>query len=766
MAEKAAVRSLVAVIRGRVQGLGFRPFVYRLARRLGVTGTVSNSARGVVIVTQGPHARRLIDELRARPPRLARISSTETSVVSLPRLDGFRIVGSEPGTTGGVEVLPDLATCPACRRELLDPEDRRFGYAFTNCTQCGPRYTIIERLPYDRPNTTMRTFRMCPTCRAEYENPGDRRFHAQPNACPACGPRLALFGPAAGNPKRTRTGAVAVSPLSVAARAILAGKTVAIKSLGGFQLACDATNNKAVRRLRRRKDRPRKPLALMCGSVATAARLCLVTAAARRLLESPAAPIVLMPKLTVPGIAIAGLIAPGNNLLGIMLAYAPLHIALFEELARLGQRDAILVMTSANRRDEPIVATDDELRSELDGVYELALTHDRPIANRADDSVLLAGPGRSSAAVPIRRARGLAPDPVELAPMFHVKHPILAVGAEWKNCFALAAGSRAYLSPHIGTVAGERGEAFFRATLERYRRWTGIRPQAIACDLHPDYLSTRLAERLSREFRVPLVRVQHHYAHVLSVLAEHGARGPVLGLACDGTGYGTDGAIWGCEFLLVRPDLSWTRVGHLDYLRLAGAGNEVADPTAVGRAYLAQARGRTAGRGPETSSLGRLFDAVAGITGICRRATFDGEPAIVLESACEPGECAHWFRAGLLDTAVSPARIDTRELVRLVSRETSAGTKPGVVAARFHNTLCRALGRLTITLAARYGTSAVVLSGGSFQNRRLLGGISNMLRNNRLCVITNSSVPPNDGGIALGQIVAAAAATRGRARVS
>ena len=766
MAGRAAVRSVVAVIRGRVQGLGFRPFVYRLAQDLCVSGTVSNSTRGVVIVAQGRNARRLISELRSRPPRLALISSVETRTVRRPRLDGFRIVGSDSGAAGGVTVLPDLATCSDCRREVLDPKNRRTGYAFTNCTQCGPRYTIIERLPYDRPNTTMRKFLMCPTCRTEYEDPSDRRFHAQPNACPVCGPRLSLFGPEAGKPEPERAGAGAVSPLSVAARAILSGRTVALKSLGGFQLACDAANDAAVRRLRRRKHRPRKPLALMCGSVAAARRLCRVTAAARRLLESAAAPIVLMPKLAAPGIAVTESIAPGNDLLGVMLAYSPLHIALFEELARLGRSSAVLVMTSANRSDEPITATDEELRSELNGVFDLALTHDRPIANRADDSVVLAGTGRSRTAVPIRRARGFAPDPIQLAPMFHVKHPILAVGAEWKNCFALAAGNKACLSPHIGTVASARGEAFFRATLERYRRWTGVRPEAVACDLHPDYLSTRLAERLSGEFRVPLIRVQHHYAHVLSVLAEQGASGPVLGIACDGTGYGTDGAIWGCEFLLVQDDLSWTRVGHLDYMLLAGAGSEVANPTIVGRAYVAQARDNSAGSGLETSSLGRLFDAVAGITGICRRASFDGEPAIALESTCEPGERGHWFRAGLLNTTVSPALIDTRELIRLVSRETSAGTMPGVIAARFHNTLCRAFGRLAITLAERYEASSVVLSGGSFQNRRLLRGVSNVLKCRRLRVITNSSVPPNDGGVALGQALAAGAALAGRARAT
>lgn len=747
---RAAVSSVVAVVRGRVQGLGFRPFVYRLARRLGVTGTVSNSTRGVVIVAQGQHARQLVDELRSRPPRLALISSIDVKVVGRPRFDAFRIVGSEPGGAGGVEVLPDIATCQRCRRELLDPDDRRAGYAFTNCTQCGPRYTIIETLPYDRPGTTMRKFRMCPDCCAEYEDPADRRFHAQPNGCPVCGPQLSLLRPAPGKSSRAATGA---SPLSVAAGAIALGKIVAIKSVGGFQLACDATNVAAVRRLRRRKHRPRKPLALMCGSLAGARLICRVSAAARRMLESPAAPIVLMPKLTVPGVPVASAVAPGNDLLGVMLAYTPLHVALFQELARLGRNDALLVMTSANRSDEPIIATDDELRSELSGVFDLALTHDRTVANRADDSVVLLGSGRS-AAIMVRRARGFVPDPVKLAPMFRVKRPVLAVGADGKNCFALAAGNRAYLSPHIGSVASERGETFFLDTLERYRRWTGISPEAVACDLHPDYFSTRLAERISRELRVPLVRVQHHYAHVLSVLAEAGARGPVLGLACDGTGYGTDGAIWGCEFLLVQQDRSWTRVGHLDYLRLAGAGDEVADPNAVGRAYSAQTGGGS-GRGPVTSSLGRLFDAAAGITGICRRATFDGEPAIALESACAPGAHGHWFHPGLLDTAVSPARIDTQELVRQVSRETSNGVPPGVVAARFHGTLVRVLGRMAVLLAERCGARAVALSGGSFQNRLLLCGVSNVLTRNGLGVSLNVSVPLNDGGIALGQAVAA-----------
>ncbi len=776
-----------------MQGLGFRPHVYRLAQALGVTGYVANTVEGLVILAQGRNARRFLAQLGKNPPPLAAIHSFGVTRARTRRYDSFTIKPARNSQLvtrhSPIHVLPDLATCPDCRRELHDPRDRRYSYPFINCTQCGPRYTIIDTLPYDRPRTTMGRFQMCDQCRREYTDPADRRYHAQPIACPDCGPRLAVFA--------TRNSQLVTrdSPVQAAARALLAGRIVAIKSLGGFQLACDATNARAVARLRLRKCRPAKPFALMCENPAAVGRFCRVRPEAAKVLLSPAAPIVLLPKSAAPGIDVAASVAPGNGLFGVMLCYTPLHDVLFRRLRALTGRPAVLVMTSANRQDDPIAAGDEELAEALGQVPDLVLTHDRPIANRCDDSVVFVDDSRSSTArlslrttggsapavVPpglgvVRRARGYAPQPIALSGMFHVKHPVLAVGAEFKNAFALANGNRVFLSPHIGTVSTAQGERFWLDTLARYVKWTGIRPEVIACDLHPDYASTRLAERLSYELHKPLVRVQHHYAHVLSVVAEHGLAGPVLGLAFDGTGYGTDGAVWGCEFLLVQDDLNWMRVGHLGYMRLAGASDEVANPARVAREYFRQANGfrgagvpgfRGSGSNPRTpasvnpaclrtSSLGRLFDAVAAITGVCRTASFDGQAPVALEALADPWERGHWFVPDLLDLSVSPALVRPEPLLMDVSRETSAGVSAAVVSAKFHNTIALAAVRLADELCRRHGIGTVCLSGGSFQNARLRSRMIDELRRLGRRVGWNHAVPLNDGGIALGQVAAAA----------
>jgi hydrogenase maturation protein HypF len=776
--------------------LGFRPYVYRLAQTLCVDGYVANAVSGVVVFAQGRFARELLKRLEQRPPPLARITSFDITRTKAKRCHGFHIKPSRQSSIvnrqSSIHVLPDLATCPDCRRELLDLHDRRCGYAFINCTQCGPRYTIIETLPYDRPRTTMSRFLMCDQCRREYTDPQDRRYHAQPIACPDCGPRLALLD------SRIHAGA-SVPPIEAAAQALLKGRIVAIKSLGGFQLACDATNDHAVARLRKRKNRPAKPFALMCESSAVARRFCRVSAGARKVLLSPAAPIVLLPRSAAPSVGVAASVAPSNPLLGVMLCYTPLHAVLFRHLRRQADKPAVLVMTSANRKDDPIAASDTELAKELGQVPDLVLTHDRPIANRCDDSVVLVdnikqdsprssrrATGRAESTVMparlslVRRARGYAPQPIPLSGMFHVKHPILAVGAEFKNAFALASGDRVFMSPHIGTVATAQGEKFWLDTLARYAKWTGIQPEVIACDLHPDYASTRLAERLSRELQLPMVRVQHQYAHILSVMAEHGLTGPALGLAFDGTGYGTDGAVWGCEFLLVQGDLNWARVGHLGYLRFAGASDEVANPTRVAREYVRQAKGskgsgvlgfRGSGLNPQTlkplnptglrtSSLGRLFDAVAAMTGVCRTASFDGQAPVALEAVADPDEHGHWFMSDLLDLSVSPALVRPEPLLLDVSRETSAGISPATVSAKFHNTIALAAIALADELCRRHHIATVCLSGGSFQNALLRGRVVAELRLLGHRVYWNQAVPLNDGGVALGQVAAAAARRR------
>lgn len=781
-----SVPGLRALVRGQVQGLGFRPHVYRLANSYGVRGYVANTSRGVIIIAQGGQARRLLDRLKADPPPLAAYSSYRIARVRTRRYATFTIKPTRNPQlvtrNAPIHVLPDLATCPDCHRELSDPHDRRYGYAFTNCTQCGPRYTIIQALPYDRPRTTMARFQMCPSCRREYTDPTDRRYHAQPIACPDCGPTLQLLGSRANS-------RAAGTPLVAAAQALLDGRIVAIKSLGGFQLACDATNDRAVARLRRRKNRPAKPLALMCQSPAVARLICHVSASALKTLLSPAAPIVLLPKSSAPALQIADSIAPGNSRLGVMVCYTPLHAVLFECLRRLTGKPAVLVMTSANRKDNPIAADDAELAEEVGRVPDLVLTHDRPIANRCDDSVVLvdddsagsncspcrAGTRDSSGGASpwlslVRRARGFAPQPLALAEMFHVKHAILAVGAEFKNAFALAQGNRAFMSPHIGTVATGQGEKFWLDTFARYAEWTGIQPEVIACDSHPDYASTRLAERLSRKLGLPLVRIQHHYAHILSVMAEHGLAGPVLGLAFDGNGYGTDGAVWGCEFLLVQEDLNWARVGHLGYLRFAGAGDEVADPSRVARAYMQQVsgavspmRGRLRDRRPNptglrTSSLGRLFDAVAATVGLATSASFDGQAPAALEAIADRKEAGHWFTPDVLDVSVSPALIRPEPLLLDVSRETSAGVRPATISAKFHNTIVLAAVRLAEDLCRRHHVETVCLSGGSFQNSLLRRCVSSGLRHPSRRVYWNHLVPLNDGGIALGQVAAAGGA--------
>jgi hydrogenase maturation protein HypF len=791
--------------------LGFRPHVYRLAQTLRVTGYVANTDRGLVILAQGRHARRMLRRLEQHPPPLAAISSFVVARVRTRRYVSFTIKTSRLSSLASrlspIHVLPDIATCADCLRELRDPKDRRHGYPFTNCTQCGPRYSIIRTLPYDRPRTTMADFPMCPRCRREYTNPADRRHHAQPIACPDCGPKLSLasrlsppasrFSPPASrlpplasrlsplasrlSPLASRLSPLAsrfsplasrLSPIEAAARALLDGRIVAIKSLGGFQLACDATNDRAVARLRKRKNRPAKPLALMCEGVAVARRFCRAGANAGKVLLSSAAPIVLLPKSAAPVVRVADSVAPGNARLGVMLCYTPLHAVLFKRLRDLAGKPAVLVMTSANRKDDPITADDAELAGELADVPDLVLTHDRPIANRCDDSVVLVDDprpsplaSRLSPLVTIRRARGYAPQPITLPDMFHVKHAVLAVGAEFKNAFALAQGNRAFLSPHIGTVATVRGERFWLDTFARYAAWTGIRPEVVACDLHPDYASTRLAERLSLDLGLPLIKVQHHHAHVLSVMAEHGLAGPTLGLAFDGTGYGTDGAVWGCEFLLVRQDLNWLRVGHLGYMRLSGAGDEVANPSRVAREYLRQANGegwRASRLSPLasrlTSSLGRLFDAVAAMTGVCRTASFDGQAPTALEAVADPKEDGHWFRPALLDRSVSPALIRPEPILLDVARETSAGTSPATISARFHNTVALAAARLADALCRQHHVGTVCLSGGSFQNARLRRRLVAELRRFGRRVYWNRMVPLNDGGIALGQVAAAAAA--------
>lgn len=596
----------------------------------------------------------------------------------------------------------------------------------------------------------MKVFSLCDQCAEEYRNPRNRRFHAEPIACPVCGPSLTLYD------KKNRK--LPGDPIVKAAAALAAGKVVAIKSLGGFHLACDATSDRAVNLLRQRKERSGKPFAVMIEDPAIARLFCRLCPTALRNLKSIRAPIVLAPKLRYSKIPISTLVAPNNPYVGIMVAYTPLHLLLFKAYRQLTQKPAVLIMTSANKSDEPIVHTDFELQRDLAPVFDLSLSHNRDIANRCDDSVVMV---EGEKTIIVRRSRGYAPQPIPLGNRFHVKHPTLAVGGDGRNVFALARGENVFLSPHIGEMESNRNEQFFLATLERLIKWTGIKPERVVCDLHPDYHSVRLAEGLGEKWGVEVYRVQHHYAHILSVIAEHNLTPPVLGLACDGTGFGLDRAIWGCELILVLSDFSWERLGHLGYLRHSAGGGMVPDPVKLGGDYCAQAgvdksKILSLGLTPikteqtlpyATSSLGRLFDAVAAITGICRKATFEGEAAIALEKAA--------IDAGrlLLKPPTFNSTLDPRLILRWVVDKTLSQAQPQQIALAFHHSLVRGLGEAVVNVAKSHRINQVCLSGGSIQNNLLRKGLKKFLRRKGFAVYHNEKVPLNDGGIALGQAV-------------
>jgi hydrogenase maturation protein HypF len=714
-------------ITGIVQGVGFRPTVKRLADRLGIPGRVSNSAGGVVIEIEQADPQAFLAALRADAPPAARI---ETCAVEALAPAGYRSVEidfSRPDDGAFTLVSPDLATCPDCLRELLDPAGRRFHYPFTNCTNCGPRYSITRQVPYDRPNTTMAPFRMCARCQAEYDDPADRRFHAQPNACPACGPRLSW-------------------DLAELRAALAGGKIAAIRGLGGFQLACDAFSAAAVSRLRERKRRSRKPFAVMMRDLATVERYCHADRAARTLLASRAAPIVLLP-MRAPEDFPPGL-APGLRELGVMLPYTPLHHLLFVDGL------ACLVMTSGNLSEEPIVIDNAGAREKLAPLADVFLFHDREIFMRVDDSVTRAGGI-------LRRARGYAPDPIDLG--FEAGE-VLAAGAELKNTFCLTKGRYAILSQHIGDLENYETLEFFEETLRNLKAVYRAEPRIIAHDLHPDYLSTRWALRQPG----PKLGVQHHHAHIASCMAENFLREPVIGVAFDGTGYGADGQIWGGEFLLADYR-GFERLAHLRYVPLVGGDRAVRDTARMAAAFLYDAFGpgerpvdleipaarwklydQLNGRATLlTSSCGRLFDAVSALAGICRHSSYEGEAAMQLEAACAGEGEPYPF-------AVEASEIDTRPLIRAVAADAARRAAPGVIAARFHSTVAHMIAEVCARLRRQTGISQVCLSGGTFQNTTLLALVAPLLAAAGCQVFTQRQVPANDGGLSLGQAAVAA----------
>jgi hydrogenase maturation protein HypF len=730
-------------VEGVVQGVGYRPFVHRLAGELELAGFVRNDARGVEIEAEGRAdvVERFLERLSAEAPPLASVERVHASDVGLRGGAGFTIAGSVGGAPAAL-VTPDAATCADCLAELFDPDDRRHRYPFVNCTNCGPRFTIVRGVPYDRPATTMAGFEMCPACRAEYDDPADRRFHAQPNACPACGPHARLL----------RGGVEIGGEDAVAATAALlgAGAIVAVKGIGGYHLACVADDAAAVARLRARKHREEKPFALMAAGVAEARRLVQLGDDDVALLRSPQRPIVLAPRRRDARVASA--VAPGARELGVMLPYSPLHHLLLADCGRT------LVLTSGNVSDEPIAFRDDEAQERLSGIADAFLVHDRPIHMRTDDSVVRVVRGKPAL---LRRSRGFVPAPVGV-PMPGHRH-VLACGAELKNTFCLAKRGRAWVGHHVGDLRNAETLAAFRDGIDHFQRLFDVAPEVVAHDLHPDYLSTAYA--LERE-GVEQVGVQHHHAHLAACLAEHGIAGRAAGAIFDGAGLGTDGMVWGGE-ILVGDLHGFERVAHLPAVRLPGGDRAAREPWRMACAWTAAAGVeapaalrrlghwdavaqlcRTGFASPETTSAGRLFDAVAALCGLRTHTTYEGQAAIELEAAAEPAHVSA-YELG--------ADLDARALIAQVVADLAAGVEVPFVAARFHNALARATARACAGAAETAGVDVVVLSGGVFQNRLLLTRTSERLEAAGLRVLVPQRLPANDGGISYGQAAVAAA---------
>lgn len=747
-------------VTGTVQGVGFRPFVYRVATELGLCGFVRNDSDGVLVEAEGPPAevaelcRRIVEEA----PPLALVATVDTTAIA-PTGDagGFRIVDSARAGAPSVPVSVDVATCDACLAEVDDPADRRYRYPFTNCTDCGPRYTIVVAVPYDRPATTMAGFSMCDACQREYDDPANRRFHAQPNACPACGPTLVLLDPAGGELARGE------DALTGAVERLASGGIVGVKGIGGYHLACDATDPAAVATLRHRKARDDKPFALMVPGLDAARSLCELDALAESVLRSPRRPIVLAPRRA--GAPVADAVAPGLPELGIMLPYSPLHHLLLGALRRP------LVMTSGNLSDEPIAHEDADAVERLGPIVDALLAHDRPIHVRCDDSIARVAAGRVQL---LRRSRGYAPEPLRVP--WRSERQVLAVGAELKATVAVARDNWIVASHHIGDLEHLANHRAFLQAVEHLARLFGVDPEVIACDLHPEYLSTKFAA----DAGLPLVRVQHHHAHVASCLVEHGEQGPVLGVAFDGLGFGEDGTLWGGE-LLVADLRGFSRVGHLRAVPLPGGAAAIREPwrmavawaqTALGADVAAEvgsrlderwpavARLAEVGPAPKTTAVGRLFDAVAAMCGIRPRVTYEAQAAIELEAAAR----------GVPAGAVPPLSVEVHEERGMLVLDPAPalagvlaalrrGEPVAAVAAAFHDGFGAATAAAAARACAAAGLDTVVLTGGVFQNVRLTDVVAASLKAAGLRVLRHGLVPPNDGGISVGQAAVAAFAS-------
>ena len=782
----ALAQRLRVEVEGTVQGVGFRPFVYRLARELELTGWVRNTRNGVLVEVEGnlPVVEEFLQRLRTDAPSSASVETVSTTVVPVLDDAGFSINQSAEFGQRVLVIPPDLATCADCQRELADLHDRRFRYPFLTCTQCGPRYSLLTAIPYERSNTTMAGFELCSACRTEYSTESDRRFHAEPIACPTCGPHLSLWN------ERGHETSIGEEALRQAETLLRAGLIVAVKGLGGFQLWVDATSEKAVRRLRERKRRPEKPFAVLFPSIDAIRDYCLLSSDEEALLCSPQAPIVLARKRREASLADA--VASGNPYLGVMLPATPLHHLLMASLQQL------VVATSGNRSEEPIVTDEREALVRLKGIADALLVHDRPIARPVDDSVVLVvevrmaenhDRGVASKPTPevmiIRRARGYVPQAIRWCDGLPdgMQSPILAVGGHLKNTVALLTGNRVVLSQHLGDLSTLEADRAFRQAIEDLQRLLDVTLQAIACDLHPDYRSTSFARELATNLSIPLVLVQHHHAHVASCMAEHKLDGEVLGIAWDGAGYGGDGQVWGGEFL-VASYRQFSRFAHLRPFRLPGGEAAIRHPERSAAAVLWELMGeemsghpipswkvtvdqraqlasllRSGVASPWTTSMGRLFDAIASFTGLCHQASFEGQAAMAVQFAAEEEEGEGGMRTDGYPIVVTPSHspdtkwvVDWRPMVSAMLHDLRRGCRLGYIAALFHI----GLAEVTVRVAQVAGLPRVVLTGGCFQNRLLLSLVRQRLEAAGFIVYSHDLVPPNDGGLSLGQAAIAA----------
>ncbi len=771
-------------ITGIVQGVGFRPFVFNQAIQKGLTGWVCNTSAGVDIEVNGQPGiiSNFIQTLKSDAPPLARIDSVEVHQIPIKPYDTFEIIQSKALSGAFQPISPDICICPDCLKELFDPKDRRYRYPFINCTNCGPRLTIIMDIPYDRPNTTMRDFEMCPDCAVEYSDPTNRRFHAQPIACPVCGPQVWLEFPI-NKPKKHKEKKIRGDDAIRAAQKLLVeGKVVAIKGLGGFHLACDATNPKAVAELRRRKLRVDKPFALMLPDIASIEAQCYINDTDRQLLESRERPIVIVDRKEASSIAHE--VAPNQDTLGVMLPYTPLHYLLFAPLvSKQSWIDQVkpsrmppLIMTSGNISEEPIAIDNEEAQEHLSGLADAFLMHNRSIRTRCDDSVIRTYQEES---FPLRRSRGYAPFPVYLS---SESPQLLATGGELKNTFCIVRDRYAFLSHHIGDMENYETYQSFQDSITQYESLFRVKPEAIAYDLHPNYLASRYAiDRAERE-GLPTFGIQHHHAHIVSCMAEHSlpSNQSVIGIAFDGTGYGLDGAIWGGEFLLADyRDLK--RISHLKYIPLPGGDTAIRKPARIALAYLwsskldwepelqpvsatcaeelsiIKSQLKLKINTPMTSSMGRFFDAVASICGVRQTVNYEAQAAIELEALADPEEIGEY------DFILEPegnqmdatSHINPSPLIEEVISNLNEGMSISKISARFHNSVARMVYKVSGQIRNDYGVNQVVLSGGVWQNMTLLLRTVNLLKSGDFKVYIHHQVPTNDGGLALGQAVIA-----------